>query len=100
MAKAMNDEEAADFYADPANREVNPDRVIRRRPLGDSIPVRFPTGMLEQVRQAAVAEDMTVSEWVRQAVADTLAKGGQPGEDPAAIARELERLARKLRRSA
>jgi hypothetical protein len=100
MAKPMTDEEAADFYADPANQTFNPNRVIRRQPLGDSIPVRFPTGLLDQVRTAAAADGLTVSEWVRNAVADALAQRDEPGTGPAGIARELERLARKLRRSA
>ena len=95
----MTDEEAADFYADPANRAFNPDRVVRRPPLGDSIPVRFPNRILEQVRAAAAADGVTVSEWVRQAVADSLAQRNAP-EDSATIAQELERLARRLRHSA
>lgn len=32
MAKPLSDEEANDFYADPANRAFNPDRVLRRPP--------------------------------------------------------------------
>jgi hypothetical protein len=99
MANPMTDEEAADFYADPANQGFNPNRVIRRQAQGDSIPVRFPTGLLDQVRTAA-ADGLTVSEWVRTAVADALAQRDEPGAGPAGIARELERLARKLRRSA
>jgi hypothetical protein len=100
MAKPMSDEEAADFYADPANRVGNPDRVIRPRTLGDSLPVRFPVDMLEQVRAVAAADDLTVSEWVRQVVAEALAQRSQEPQDNSTIARELERLARKLRRSA
>lgn len=100
MSRRMSAEEAADFYADPANQGFDPQRVVGPRALGDSIPVRFPTGMLERVRGAADAEGITVSEWVRQAVADALAAHGERQGDPDAIARELERLARKLRRSA
>lgn len=100
MAEPMTDEEAADFYADPANRAFDPNRVIRRQALGDSIPVRFPTGLLDHVRTVAAAEGLTVSEWVRNAVADALAQRQEPGAGPAGIARELERLARKLRHSA
>jgi hypothetical protein len=98
--RPMSDAEAADFYADPANQEVDPTRVVRPRPLGDSLPVRFPLGMLERVRGAADAEGVTVSEWVRQAVADALAQREHGDGDKTTIARELERLARKLRRSA
>jgi hypothetical protein len=96
----MSDEEAADFYADPANQGFDPARVVRPGALVDAIPVRFPAGMLELVRSAAEGEGITVSEWVRQAVADALAAQGGGQGDPDAIARELERLARKLRRSA
>jgi len=98
--RAMSDEEAADFYADPANQTFDPTRVVRPRPLADSLPVRFPLDMLECIRQAAEADGVTVSEWVRQAVADTLTQRDRGAEDPTTIAKELERLARKLRRSA
>ena len=101
MGKRMTDEEAFEFYNDPVNRAPDPKaKAIRRTPLADSIPVRFPLGLLEEVRTVAAAEGLTVSEWVRQAVADALTQGQATGEDATAIARELERLARKLRRSA
>jgi hypothetical protein len=96
----MSDEEAADFYADPANQTFDPTRVVRARPLADSLPIRFPIDLLEHVRRAADAEGVTVSEWVRQAVAEQLAQRDQETGDTTTIARELERLARKLRRSA
>ena len=96
----MSDEEAADFYADPANRAFDPTRVVRPRALADSLPVRFPADLLERVRHAAETDGVTVSEWVRQAVADTLTQREHGDEDNTTIARELERLARKLRRSA
>lgn len=35
MSKRMSDVEAADFYAEPANRTFDPNRVIRPRALGD-----------------------------------------------------------------
>jgi predicted HicB family RNase H-like nuclease len=98
--RTMSDEEAADYYADPANQTFDPTRVVRPRGLADSLPVRFPPELLERVRHAADADGVTVSEWVRQAVADTLTQRDQGAEDNSAIARELERLARKLRRSA
>lgn len=100
MSRRMGDEEAADFYAEPANQGFDPTRVVRPGPLGDSIPVRFPTGMLDQVRVAADMEGITVSEWVRRAVGDALAQQSETEEGATAIARELERIARKLRRSA
>jgi hypothetical protein len=100
MSTPMGDENAADFYAEPANQGFDPARVVRPGPLGDSIPVRFPTGMLDEVRVAADREGVTVSEWVRRAVGAMLAQHREPEEGAAAIARELERLARKLRRSA
>lgn len=101
MAERMTDEEAFEFYNDPANREPDPNgRIVRRKPLGDSIPVRFPTDLLEHVRAVAAADGLTVSEWVRQAVADSLAQRRHGDDDNTIIARELERLARKLRRSA
>lgn len=101
MTKRMTDEEAFEFYNDPANRQPDPNgRIVRRKPLGDSIPVRFPTSTLEQIRTVADADGVTVSEWVRQAVADALTQRDRDTGDPTTVARELERLARKLRRSA
>jgi hypothetical protein len=96
----MSDEEAADFYADPANRAFDPTRAVRSRALTDSLPIRFPADLLEKVRRAAETDGVTVSEWVRQTIADALAQRDQGDDDTTTIARELERLARKLRRSA
>lgn len=99
MGRAINDEEAADFYAVPANQDFDPTQTVRR-PLADSIPVRFAPDVLDQVRAVAAAEGTTVSHWVRQAVTDALAASPATAEDPTTIARQLERLARQLRRSA
>lgn len=106
-AHPMSDEEAADFYADEANQSFDPTHVVRARPLADSIPVRFPPEVVAQVRRAADSEGITVSAWVRNAVTDALSQagGGTGGGDTDSgdtdsIARQLEGLARRLRRSA
>lgn len=92
------DESAAGVHANPAHRGPDAQPVADARTQGSAIPVRFPTGMLERVRAAALTEGMTASEWVRRAVDDALAAQGERPGDPESIARELERLARRLRR--
>jgi hypothetical protein len=89
--RTMTDEEAADLNADPANQTFDPTRVVRRRALTDSIPVRLPANLIDQVRRAADTDGITVSEWVRQAVAPAVAQRDHGAEDTTAIAKELER---------
>jgi hypothetical protein len=93
----MTDEQAADFYAEPANQGFDTGRVVRRRPLASSTPVRFSPEVIASVQVAAGNEGVTVSEWVRNAVTEALARSTN---DAADIAKQLEGLARQLRRSA
>jgi predicted HicB family RNase H-like nuclease len=95
--RAMSDEEAADFYAETDNQGFDATRVVRGRPLSGSIPVRFPPKVIAQVQAAADSEGVTVSAWVRNAVADALTR---TVSDTTAIADQLEGLARQLRHSA
>ena len=95
--RAMSDEEAADFYAEPANQGFDAAQIVRTRPLASSIPVRFPPEAIARVQAAAGSEGITVSAWVRNAVTDALARSAN---DTTSIAQQLEGLARQLRRSA
>ncbi len=68
MTKPMTPDEEHDFYADPANQTPKGPAVRRRARLGDPVPVRFPSDLLEKVREAAAADDRSVSSWIRRAV--------------------------------
>ncbi len=68
MTKAMTPDEEHAFYADPANQSPQGSAVRRRARLGDPVPVRFPSDLLEKVRHAAAADDRSVSSWIRRAV--------------------------------
>lgn len=65
MNDHMSPEQEYDFYARPENQE--PQGAGRRR-LTATVPVRFPPELLEQVRNAAAADDRSVSAWIRRAV--------------------------------
>ncbi len=66
------DEEYA-FYTRPENQR--PQGPGRR--LTASVPVRFPDDLLNEVRAAALAEDRSVSSWIRRAVENQLRQGQQ-----------------------
>lgn len=68
MTKPMTPEEEQAFYADPANQTPQGPAVRRRARLGDPVPVRFPAELLAKVRDAAAADDRSVSSWIRRAV--------------------------------
>jgi hypothetical protein len=97
--KKMTDEQAADFYADPTNQRLGGGRVISRRALASSIPVRFPPEVVDAVKSVADTEGITVSEWIRRAVDSALSTRGADS-DPATIVedlrRDLDRLAAKI----
>ena len=71
-AESMTPAEEFEFYGQPEN--LRPQGPARRRAprLSDPIAVRFPPGVLEQIRAVAAAEDRSVSSWVRRAVNDAL----------------------------
>lgn len=94
----MSDTEAFEHYEDPAKREPAPGSPRRRpaRPLTQHVPVRFPAETIEQVRTLAEADGMTVSAWIRRAVARTLHERGAPGavelgDDARTVVERLQR---------
>ena len=78
MNHPMTPDEEYEFYARPENQQ--PQGPGRRR-LTASVPVRFPDDLLDEVRAAALAEDRSVSSWIRRAVENQLRQGQrrQPG---------------------
>jgi len=68
MTKPMTPDEEHAFYADPANQTPRGPVVRRRARLGDPVPVLFQSELLEKVRDAAAADDRSVSSWIRRAV--------------------------------
>jgi hypothetical protein len=108
----MSDAEAFEHYEDPANREPAPGAPRRRpdRPLTQHVPVRFTAETIEQVRELAAADGMTVSAWIRRAVERTVRQQGATvvGRDGAGddaltvverIRRDVAELAAALERS-
>ena len=71
----MTREEEHDFYAKPENQ--TPQGPARRRDskLTEVVPVRFPPEVLDQIRDAADADDRSVSAWIRRAVDRELEQG-------------------------
>jgi hypothetical protein len=100
----MTDEEAWEYYSKPEHQQMGEGPVVRPpRPtrMKDAVPIRFHDATIEAVKEFADADGVTVSEWIRRLVNREIeARRGQPSADDAAIADELERLARRLRRSA
>ena len=74
MTHPMTPDEEYEFYARPENQQ--PQGPGRRR-LTASVPVRFPDDLLNAVRAAALAEDRSVSSWIRRAVENQLRQGRQ-----------------------
>ncbi|MFZ0058601.1 MAG: hypothetical protein WAL35_00960 [Acidimicrobiales bacterium] len=69
-ARKQTDEEAAEFYSRPENQAAEPGGGKRARPnLTEHVPIRFRPEMLEQVRTCADYDGVTVSTWIRNAVA-------------------------------
>lgn len=70
MTKApMTPEQEHAHYARAENQEPQGPAVRRRRDrLADPIPVRLPADTLDAVREAAAADDRSVSAWIRRAV--------------------------------
>lgn len=73
---AMSAEAEHAFYADPANQVPQGPPVHRRgrAAMGDPVPVRFPSELLEAVRDRAAADDRSVSSWIRRAVEHELTR--------------------------
>jgi hypothetical protein len=65
----MTPEEEYAFYAEPENQEPQgPARTRQPARLSAPVPVRFPPELLDQIRQAADADDRSLSSWIRLAV--------------------------------
>ena len=65
----MNDREAYEFYANPANQAATgPGRERSGQRLTSMSSVRFPPGVIEQVKGLADREGVTVGAWIRRAV--------------------------------
>jgi len=70
----MTPEQEHAFYADPDNQTPQGPPVRRRPRLGEPVPVRFPDDLLREVRDAAAADDRSVSNWIRRAVEHELTR--------------------------
>lgn len=70
----MTAEQENTFYADPDNQTPQGPPVRRRPRLGEPVPVRFPDALLREVRDAAAADDRSVSNWIRRAVEHELTR--------------------------
>ena len=75
MTNKMTRQEQHDFYADPDNQ--TPQGPPRRRgsKLTELVPVRFAPETLAKVRDAADADDRSVSSRIRRAVEHELDEG-------------------------
>ena len=81
----MNDAEAFEHYEEPANREAaGAPRPRPDRPLTEHVPVRFPRDTIQRAKAFADADGVTVSTWIRRAVAETLRRRGSSGGKRAA----------------
>ncbi len=66
--KKMTRREEHDFYADPENQIPQGPARRRNSKLTELVPVRFPPDTLAKIRDAADADDRSVSAWIRRAV--------------------------------
>ena len=66
--KKMTRQEEHDFYADPDNQMPQGSARRRNSKLTELVPVRFPPDTLAKIRDAADADDRSVSAWIRRAV--------------------------------
>ena len=66
--KKMTRQEEHDFYADSENQTPQGPARRRNSKLTELVPVRFPPDTLAKIRDAADADDRSVSAWIRRAV--------------------------------
>ena len=66
--KKMTRQEEHDFYADPENQIPQGPARRRNSKLTELVPVRFSPDTLAKIRDAADADDRSVSAWIRRAV--------------------------------
>ena len=74
MTNKMTRQQEHDFYADPDNQTPQGPAQRRNPKLTELVPVRFPPETLTKIRDAADAEDRSVSSWIRRAVEQALRK--------------------------
>ena len=71
----MNDQEAHDYYADPANLATTGPGYRRKRPtLTAMTAVRFAPQVIDEVKDVAFAEGITVGAWIRRLVDGELSR--------------------------
>ena len=75
MTNKMTRQEEQEFYADPENQTPQGPPRRRNAKLTELVPVRFAPETLAKVRDAADADDRSVSSWIRRAVEHELAHG-------------------------
>lgn len=64
----MTRQEERAFYADPANQVPQGPARRRKSNLSEPVPVRFQPETLAKIRDAAEADERSVSAWIRRAV--------------------------------
>jgi len=70
----MTPEEEYEYYARPENQEPQGPARRRKARLGTPVPVRFPPELLAEARDAADADDRSLSSWIRRAVEHELGR--------------------------
>lgn len=75
MTNKMTREEERDFYADPENQVPQGPARRRKSKLTELVPVRFAPETLARIRDAADADERSVSAWIRRAVDHELEQG-------------------------
>lgn len=68
MTNKMTRAEEHDFYADPKNQVPQGPARRRKSKLTELVPVSFPPETLDKIRDAAEADDRSLSSWIRRAV--------------------------------
>ncbi len=71
----MDRNEEHEFYDKPENQKPRGKPRRRKNRLTELVPVRFEPDTLEQIRNAADADDRSVSSWIRRAVEQELQAG-------------------------
>jgi hypothetical protein len=73
--KKMTREQEHGFYANSDNQTPQGPGRRRNSQLSELVPVRFPPETLAKIRDAADADDRSVSAWIRRAVDRELEHG-------------------------
>ena len=73
--KKMTRQQERDFFANPDNQTPQGPARRRNSKLSELVPVRFAPETLAKIRDAADADDRSVSAWIRRAVERQLEHG-------------------------